>query len=159
MLPTKFQFIWPSGFRGEDFFKSTNQKQKLPVAAMFVNELGRYEQFLLRTFHRWFLPSFGSFGQAVSEEKIFSNRQIRNKNCLWWPCLLTDQDEMYNLYRGPSINASYQVSVHLAKRFQSIRFFRNQPIRIKNCLWRLCLLTDRDKMCNLYTGPFIDASY
>jgi hypothetical protein len=23
------------------------------------------------TFHRCFLPSFGSFGQAVSEEKIF----------------------------------------------------------------------------------------
>jgi hypothetical protein len=22
MLPTKFRFIWPSGFRGEDFFKS-----------------------------------------------------------------------------------------------------------------------------------------
>jgi hypothetical protein len=34
MLPTKFQFIWPSGFRGEDFFKSTNPKQELPVAAM-----------------------------------------------------------------------------------------------------------------------------
>jgi hypothetical protein len=33
------------------------------------------------------------------------------------PCLLTDQDEMSNLYRGPSIDASYQVSVHLAKRF------------------------------------------
>ena len=31
------QFIWPSGFRGEDFEKSANQKQKLPVAAMFVN--------------------------------------------------------------------------------------------------------------------------
>ena len=29
-----------------------------------------------------------------------------------------DRDEMSNLYRGPSINASYQVSVHLAKRFQ-----------------------------------------
>jgi hypothetical protein len=25
---------------------------------------------------------------------------------------------MSNLYRGPSIDASYQVSVHLAKRFQ-----------------------------------------
>jgi hypothetical protein len=32
-----------------------------------------------------FLPSFGSFGQAVSEEKIFLNRPIRNKNGLWWP--------------------------------------------------------------------------
>jgi hypothetical protein len=27
-----------SGFRGEDLFKSANQKQELPVAAMFVNE-------------------------------------------------------------------------------------------------------------------------
>jgi hypothetical protein len=27
----------PSGFRGEDFFKSANQKQELPMAAMFVN--------------------------------------------------------------------------------------------------------------------------
>ena len=27
--------------------------------------------------------------------------------------LLTDRDEMSNLYRGPSIDASYQVSIHL----------------------------------------------
>ena len=58
MLPTKFRFIWPSGFRDD-------LKQNLP---------------------------------------------IRNKNCLWWPCLLMDRDEMSNLYRGPSIDASYQVS-------------------------------------------------
>jgi hypothetical protein len=37
--------------------------------------------------------------------------------------LLTDQNEMSNPYRGPSIGASYQVSVHLAKRFQRRRFF------------------------------------
>ena len=61
MLPTKFQFIWPCGFRGEDFKK---------------------------------------------------NRPIRNKNGLW-PCLLIDRDKMSNLYRGPSIDASYQVSIHL----------------------------------------------
>jgi hypothetical protein len=36
--------------------------------------------------------------------------------------LLMVQDEMSNLYRGPSIDASYQVSDHLAKRFQSRRF-------------------------------------
>jgi hypothetical protein len=29
---------------------------------------------------------------------------------------------MSNIYRGPSIDASYQVSVHLAKRFQRRRF-------------------------------------
>jgi hypothetical protein len=32
-----------------------------------------------------------------------------------------DQNEMSNLYRGPSIDAFYQVSVHLAKRFQRRR--------------------------------------
>jgi hypothetical protein len=37
---------------------------------------------------------------------------------MWWPCLLTDRDEMSNLYRAPSIDASYQVSVHLTKWFQ-----------------------------------------
>jgi hypothetical protein len=36
--------------------------------------------------------------------------------------LLTDQDEMSNLYRGPSIDASYQVSVQLAKQFQGRRY-------------------------------------
>jgi hypothetical protein len=68
MLPTKFQFIWPCGFRGEEFFKSANQKQESPVTAMFVNGSERNEHSLQRIFHRCFLPSFGSFGQAVSEE-------------------------------------------------------------------------------------------
>jgi hypothetical protein len=31
---------------------------------------------------------------------------------------VNDRDKMSNLYRGPPIDASYQVSVHLAKRFQ-----------------------------------------
>jgi hypothetical protein len=31
---------------------------------------------------------------------------------------------MSNLYRGPSIDASYQVSVHLVKRFQRRRFLK-----------------------------------
>ena len=108
MLPVKFGSIWPSSFRGEDFFR---------------------------------------------------NQPIRNKNCLWRPCLLTDRDEMSNLYRGPSIDAFYQITVHLSKRFQRRRFFRNRPIRNKNCLWRPCLLTDRDEMSILYRGPSIDASY
>jgi hypothetical protein len=154
MLPTKFPFIWPNGFRGEELKISANQKQESPVVVMFVNGLGRNEQSLQRTFHRrrilkignqkqelpvaamfvngsgqnvqsleriahrCFLPSFSSFGQTVSEEKIFKNRPIRNMNCLWWPCLLMDRDEMSILYRGPSIDASYQVSVHLVEGFQ-----------------------------------------
>ena len=94
MLPTKFRFIWPSGFRGEDFKKSANQKQELPVAAMFVNESGRKS----------------------------------------------------NIYRGPSIDASYQVSVHLAEGFQRKRlkcekltdYRRRMPSDGKSslCLWQ-----------------------
>jgi hypothetical protein len=70
-----------------------------------------------------------------------------------------DRDEMSILYREPSKDASYEVSIHLAKRFQRRRFFRNQQIKNKNCLWRPCLLMDRDKMSNVYKGPSIDASY
>jgi hypothetical protein len=71
MLPTRLRFIWPSGFRGEDVFKSANQKQELPVAAMVANGSGQNG----------------------------------------YP------------YRGPSIDASYQVTVHLTKQYQRRRFF------------------------------------
>ena len=86
---------------------------------------------------------------------FFRNQSIRNKNHLWRPCLLTDQDEIGSHYRGPSIDASYQVSVHLAKRFQRRRFFKicHSETRIA------CLLMDRDKMSNVHRGPSIDASY
>ena len=66
---------------------------------------------------------------------------------------------MSNLYRKPSKDASYQVLIHLARRCQRRRFFRNQPIRNKNDMWRPCLLKDRDEMSNVYRGPSIDASY
>jgi hypothetical protein len=62
---------------------------------------------------------------VVSEEKIFRNRPIRNKNCLWQPCLSMDRDEMSTLHRGPPIDTSYQVSVHLTKWFQRRNFFKS----------------------------------
>ena len=76
----------------------------------------------MNTFHRCFLPSFGSLGNVVSEEKIFRNRPIRNKNCLWQPCL-TNWEEINIFHREPSVDAFYQISVHLVKRFQTRRFF------------------------------------
>ena len=63
MLPTKFRFIRPNGYRREEFLKSANQKQESSMVAMFVNGSGRNKQ---------------------------------------W---------------GPSIDASYQISVHLAEGF------------------------------------------
>jgi hypothetical protein len=41
------------------------------VAAMFANGSEINEQSLQRIFQGCFIPSFDSFGQVVSEEKIF----------------------------------------------------------------------------------------
>ena len=89
------------------------------------------------------------FGKAVSEENIFKDRPIRNKNCLWRPCLLMDQNKI--LHRGPSIDASYHVSVHLAEGFQRRRLkcekltdnIRRMPSDVKSshCLWQGELIT------------------
>ena len=97
--------------------RSISNKNRLWRPCLLI-ELERNEYSLWRTDHRCFLPSFRSFGQAVSEEKIFLNQPIRNKHRLQRPCSLMDQDVMSNVYRGPSIDGSYQISVHLVERFQ-----------------------------------------
>ena len=135
------------------FFKIDQSETRIAC----VNGSERNEKSQQRTFHRCFLPSFGTFDQTVSEGKNLKNQPVRNKNFLWRPRLLTERDGMNNLHRGPSIDASYQVSDHLTKRFKKI--FRNRPIRYKNCLWPPCLFMNRDEISNLYRGPPIDASY
>jgi hypothetical protein len=98
-------------------------------------------------------------GKRFQRRRFFRNQPIWNKNDLWWPCLLTDRDEISNLYRGPSIDTSYQVSVHFCQAVPEEKIFLNRPIRDQNCLWRPCLSMDRDKMSNHYREPSIDASY
>jgi hypothetical protein len=77
------------------------------------------------------------------------------------PESLTFHSTLRKLNTEPSIHvdASYQVSVHLARQFQRRNFFRYQPIRNKNCLWWPCLLTDQDEMSDLHRRSSIDASY
>ena len=99
--------------------------------------------------------------KPLSEEKIFfRNQPIRNKNCLWRPCLLTDRDEMSTLCRGHAIDASYQVSVHLAKRFQRRRFFleiNNQKQELPVAAMFVNGSGQNEQL--FYRGPAIDASY
>jgi hypothetical protein len=77
------------------------------------------------------------------------------------PVSLTFHSGLRKLNTEPSlhVDASYKVSVHMAKQFQRRRFFRNRPIRNKNCMWWPCLLTDQDEMSSLHRGHSIDASY
>jgi hypothetical protein len=44
-----------------------------------------------------------------------------------------DRDKMSNLYKEPSIDASYQVSVNLAKRFRRRRFKEIGQSLYKDC--------------------------
>jgi hypothetical protein len=56
---------------------------------------------------------------SATSDSCFWLVPIRNKKYLWWPCLLTDRNEISYLNRTPSIDASYQdVSAHLAKQLQ-----------------------------------------
>ena len=87
--------------------------------------------------------------------KWAKNQPVRNKNCLWWPCLLMDRDKMSNLHRGPSIDASYHVSVHLGNGFQRRRLKcekltddrRRTPSdgKSSHCLWQGDLKTNQNK--------------
>ena len=56
---------------------------------------------------------------------------IRNKNGLWQPCFLSDQEKMMKLYKEPSIEAPYQMLIHLAKLFQRKRYLMYQSIKKK----------------------------
>jgi hypothetical protein len=74
MLPAKFGFIWPSSFRGEDFFNSS-QSENL-AGSIYVRSSIKFLCFIPFGQQIWlprailvscFLPSLAPFGQAVSE--------------------------------------------------------------------------------------------
>ena len=100
-----------------------------------------------------------NLAKRFQRRRFLMYQLIRNKNRPWQPCLLTDLDEMSNLYKVPSLDAPYKILIHLAKPFKRRRFLMNQPIRNKNRPWRPCFLSDRDEMRKIDKGPSIDAPY
>jgi hypothetical protein len=158
MLPTKFRFIWPSGFRGEELKQIDQSETRIAFGGHVCSRIGRKCAILIKDLPEMLPTKLRIIWLSGFREDFFRNRPIRNKNCLWQPCLLTDRDKMNNLYRWHFIDASYQVSFLFGQAVAE-KIFRNWPIRNKNCLLQLGLLTDLDKMSNLYRGLSIDASY
>ena len=122
------------------FYKWTNQKQVLPVEAMFFNRSWQNMQSLERTFHIFFLPSYISFNKAVSEEKIFFeiNKPEQTIACGGHVCYQTGTK--WAIFRE---DLSWMLSTMLLfiwlSSFRGEDFSRNQPIRNNNFLWWPCL--------------------
>ena len=104
----------------EDFKFQPIRNKNCPWWPCFLSHQNEMRN-LYRGSSSYFLPSFGSFCEVVSR-KIFRNQPTRNKNCLWWPCLITDREWNEQSLWGSSMDASYRVSIHLAKRLQRRKF-------------------------------------
>jgi hypothetical protein len=50
------------------FLEIDQSETRIACVTMLVSESGRNEQSIQRTSNKYFLPSFGSFGQAVSKK-------------------------------------------------------------------------------------------
>jgi hypothetical protein len=68
-----FRFIWTSGFREEEFFLIDQSETRIACGGHVCKRIGTKCAIFIEDlpYGRCFLPSFGSFGQAVSEETIF----------------------------------------------------------------------------------------
>jgi hypothetical protein len=76
--------------------------------------------------------------------------KIRNKNCLWWPCLLMDRDKISNLYKGPSIDARL---VDFSKIFSSETPWPNESKLCRKHPWKVIY-----KDCAFSSVMFVNGS-
>jgi hypothetical protein len=57
--------------------------------------------------------------KQFQRRRFFRNRSIRNKNCMWWPCLSTDRDEV-------SKHGHHRQFLFLIGRFKKNLLLRNR---------------------------------
>ena len=125
MLPNKFRFIWPSGFRGEDFLEIDQSETRIACGGHFCKRIEPKWTTFIEDLPYMLPTKFWFIWPSSFRGEDFQKSTNRNKNCLWWPCFLTNRAEIIkyiNLYKGLSIDPLYQVTVHLAKRIQRRRF-------------------------------------
>jgi hypothetical protein len=70
MLPIKFQSIWLSSFR-KDFFEINQVKTRIACGGHVCERMGDEIAIFLEDLSYLLPTKLGSFGHAVSEEKIF----------------------------------------------------------------------------------------
>jgi hypothetical protein len=106
----------------------------LLILSQSINKHGHHRRFLFliglflkKSYHVSY-----HLAKRFQRKSCFRNRTIRNKNCLWRPCLLTDQNGMSNSHRRPSIDASHRRFLFLIGLFLK----KSSPLKPHNQMIR-----------------------
>ena len=121
MLPAKFGSIWPSCFRGEDFFNISQSKKKINLGSHVFWPNGTKWRSSIEDLTYMLPAKFGSiwpnsfrgedfFNISQSETRIALGGHICWRNGMKW-----------RNFRGPYIDAFCQVWFHLAQLFHQSR--------------------------------------
>jgi hypothetical protein len=110
---SQFKFVNTENITHRDVQKKLDAQWAEPVSLTFHSALRKLNTVSVH------------MAKQFQRRRFFRNRPKRNKNCMWWPCLLTDRNEMSNLHRGHSIDASYHNQVSVVAMFAN-RSGRNE---------------------------------
>ena len=71
MLPTKFWFIWQSGFRGDDFLEINQSETRIVCGGHVCKQIGTKWAIFVEDLPRMLPTKFRFIWPSGSEEKIF----------------------------------------------------------------------------------------